>query len=113
VDIGDALDLVVLDPGALTDLSATCRKEFVAELQKRSRPGSVHIVLPCCPTLAPEALLTLYDGWTVEEDGRRRRRSGGRRPDGLALSKPTCLPDTELATAHRVVTTRPPAESRR
>ena len=94
VDIGDALDLVVLDPGALTDLSAACRKEFVAELQQRSRPGSVHIVLPCCPTLAPEALLVLYDGWTVEEDGRRRRRSGACRA-GLALSKPTCLPDTE------------------
>jgi hypothetical protein len=95
VDIGDALDLVVLDPGALTDLTAACRKEFVAELQERSRPGSIHIVLPCCPTLAPEALLVLYNGWTVEEDGRRRRRSGTRRTDGLALSKPACLPDTE------------------
>jgi len=95
VDIGDALDLVVLDPGALTDLSAACRTEFVAELQARSRPGSVHIVLPCCPTLAPEALLALYDGWTVEEAGHRRRRSGARRGDGLALSKPMCAPDTE------------------
>ena len=95
VDIGDALDLVVLDPGALTELSAACRKEYVAELQARSRPGSVHIVLPCCPTLAPEALLALYDGWTVEDDGRRRRRSGTRRADGLALSKQTCVPDTE------------------
>jgi len=95
VDIGDAIDLVVLDPGALTDLTATCRKQFVAQLQERSRPGSIHIVLPSCPTLAPEAFLVLYDGWTVEEDGRRRRRSGSRRPDGLALSKPACLPDTE------------------
>src|SRR3989442_356400 len=71
------------------------RREFIADLQRRSRPGSVHIVLPCCPTLAPETLLAFYKGWMVEEDGRRRRRSGGgRRADGLILSAPSCPPDT-------------------
>ena len=95
VDIPAELDLVVLDPGALSDLGAGCRMEFIADLQRRSRPGSVHIVLPCCPTFAPETLLAFYKGWTVEEDGRRRRRSGGgRRTDGLILSAPSCPPDT-------------------
>ncbi len=95
VDIPAELDLVVLDPGALSDLGAGCRMEFIADLQRRSRPGSVHIVLPCCPTLAPETLLAFYKGWMVEEDGRRRRRSGGgRRTDGLILSAPSCPPDT-------------------
>jgi hypothetical protein len=95
LEIGNALDLVVLDPGALADLGAACRLEFVADLQERSRPGSVHVILPSCPALAPEALLAFYDGWIVEEETRRRRRSGGgRRPDGLVLSKPACPADT-------------------
>jgi hypothetical protein len=95
VDVPGELDLVVLDPGALADLGPGCRMGFIADLQRRSRPGSVHIVLPCCPTLAPETLLSFYEGWTVEEGGRRRRRSGGgRRPDGIVLSAPSCPPDT-------------------
>jgi hypothetical protein len=95
VDLGDALDLVVLDPGVLADLSATCRMEFVADLQRLSRPGGVHVVLPSCASLAPEALLACYDGWTVEEDGRRRKRSSvSRRRDGLVLGCPLCPPDT-------------------
>jgi hypothetical protein len=95
VDIPGALDLVVLDPGALVDLSAPCRMEFVADLQRRSREKAVHIILPTCPALAPESLLGFYDGWTIEEDSRRRRRAAGnRRADGLVLSAPTCPPDT-------------------
>jgi hypothetical protein len=95
VDIGQALDLVVLDPGALAELGAACRVEFLADIQRRSRPGSVHVLLPSCPALAPEALLAFYDGWTVEEDPKRRRRAGGgRRPDGFVLSKPACPADT-------------------
>ena len=95
VGLPGALDLVVLDPGALVDLGATCRMEFIADLQRRSRPGGVHVLLPCCPALAPEALLACYAGWTVEGDGRRRRRSAGaRRADALVLTVPPCPPDT-------------------
>ena len=95
VDFGDALDLVVLDPGVLADLSAACRMECVADLQRLSRPGGVHLVLPCCPSLSPEALLAFYGGWTVEEEGRRRKRAGvARRPEGLVLGCPLCPPDT-------------------
>ncbi len=95
VDFGDALDLVVLDPGVLTDLSAICRMEFLADLQRLSRPGAVHVVLPTCAALAPEALLAFYDGWAVEEEGRRRKRNGlARRPEGVVLACPLCPPDT-------------------
>jgi len=97
VDLPRELDLVVLDPGALLDLGATCRMEFVADLQRHSRPGSIHVILPCCPSMAPESLLAFYDGWTVEEGTRRRRRAGGaRRPDGLVLASPLCPPNTEV-----------------
>jgi len=100
IDVGDALDLVVLDPGALADLGTTCRVEFLADLKRRSQPGSVHVILPTCPALAPETLLAFYEEWHVEEGGRRRRRSGGGRPpDGLVLSKPPCRPDTAKAAA--------------
>jgi hypothetical protein len=97
VDVPGPLDLVVIDPGALTDLGATCRMEFIADLQRLSRPGSVHVLLPSCPSLAPESLLTYYEGWTVEEGGRRRRRGGAsRRGDGLVISAPPCPQDTSV-----------------
>ncbi len=95
VDIPGPLDLVVLDPGALSELSAACRMEFIADLQRLSRPHSVHVILPSCPSLAPESLLSFYEGWTVEEGSRRRRRTPGvRGPDGLVLSSPPCPGDT-------------------
>jgi hypothetical protein len=99
VDIPGPLDLVVLDPGALSELSVACRMEFIADLQRLSRPTSVHLILPSCPSLAPDSLLSFYEGWTVEEGGRRRRRTPGvRAPDGLVLSNPPCPGD---ATARR------------
>ena len=85
----NGLDVVVLDPGALSDLSAANRLEVVRDLQRRSRPGAVHILLPTCKSLAPETLLALYDEWTQEDDPKRRRRSGSARVrDGLLLTKP-------------------------
>jgi hypothetical protein len=94
VDIPGPLDLVVLDPGALSDLSAACRLEFIVDLQRLSRPTSVHLILSSCPSLAPDSLLSFYEGWTIEDGGRRRRRgSGARMPEGLILSPP-CPADT-------------------
>lgn len=95
LNLDPELHLVVLDPGAILDLSASCRCELLGELQRRTRPGGVHVVLPTCPSLAPAALLGFYDGWVVEEESRRRRRGGGgRMPDGLVLSRPACPDDT-------------------
>ena len=90
-----ALDIVVLDPSALLDLSATDRAALVQDLQDRSRPGGVHVVLPTCARIVPESLRPLYAGWTQEEDPKRRRRAGSRRNIGLILAKPLCPPDTE------------------
>jgi len=97
VDVPGPLDLVVIDPGALSELCAQSRKEFIADVQRLSRPSSVHVLLPSCPSLAPESLLTYYDGWTVEEGGRRRRRAAGsRHRDGLVISCPPCPEDTRV-----------------
>jgi hypothetical protein len=57
VDLPRPLHLVVLDPGALLELGSACRMEFVADLQRHSRPGAVHVILPCNPSIAPESLL--------------------------------------------------------
>jgi hypothetical protein len=89
------VDLVVLDPGVLLDLSLAGRLELVADLQARSRPGGVHVLLPTCKAMSRDALRSMYPGWTQEEDPKRRRRpTESRRQDGLVLCKPTCPADT-------------------
>ncbi len=89
------LDLVVLDPGALANLNAATRSEVVRDLQRRSAPGAIHVLLPTCKSLAPETLLGLYEEWTVEEDPKRRRRSSPTRVrEGILLTKPACPADT-------------------
>ncbi|MGZ8392581.1 MAG: hypothetical protein ACXWWK_07050 [Gemmatimonadales bacterium] len=89
------VDIVVLDPCVLVDLSATDRVELVEDLQARSRPGGVHVLLPTCKAISRDALRSMYQGWAQEEDAKRRRRPGeSRRQDGLILCKPACPPDT-------------------
>ncbi|MEP7226984.1 MAG: hypothetical protein ABI785_06465 [Gemmatimonadales bacterium] len=89
------VDLVVLDPCVLLDLPAADRLELVADLQARSRPGGVHVLLPTCKGMSRDALRSMYPGWTQEEDPKRRRRpTESRRQDGLVLCKPTCPADT-------------------
>src|SRR5262245_28924316 len=87
----ERLDIVVIDPGTLAELSPVERSDLLADLQQRSRPGGVHVILGSCPSLAPDALRSFYEEWTEEEPPRRRR---GRRPEGLVLTKPACPPDT-------------------
>jgi hypothetical protein len=90
----EGFDIVVLDPSVLRNLRAAERAELVHDLQRRSRPGGVHVILPSCTALAPEKLRQLYQGWTQEEEVKRRRRSDKRHLEGLILAKPTCPPDT-------------------
>ena len=90
----EGFDIVVLDPTILLDLRATNRAALVHDLQRRSRPGGVHVILPSCTALAPEKLRQLYQGWNKEEELKRRRRPDKRHIEGLILSKPTCPPDT-------------------
>lgn len=93
LDSADRLDLIVIDPDALVELEALERCELIRDLQRRSRPGGVHLLLPTCSRLAPEAFLSLYEGWEIEEETKRRRR-GSRRRDGIVLCKAACPPDT-------------------
>jgi len=88
------VDIVVLDPGVLLDLSAADRMELVQDLQARSRPGGVHVLLPTCKAMSRDTLRSMYPGWTQEEDPKRRRPAESRRQDGLVLCKPTCPADT-------------------
>jgi hypothetical protein len=90
-----AVDIVVLDPGVLLDLEPQGRSELIHDLQQRSRPGGVHVVLPSCRAIAPETLRSFYKGWSVEESVKRKRRPADRKtPPGLILSKPLCPEDT-------------------
>jgi hypothetical protein len=90
-----SMDLVVLDPGVLLDLGPVHRGELLADLQRRSRPGGLHVILPTCRAIAPETLRSFYGGWTLEEAPRRRRRGAERKSArGLILCKPLCPEDT-------------------
>lgn len=90
----DGFDLVVLDPAFLVDLSSRARGRLISDLQQRSRPGGVHVILPTCKRLSPDALRPLYNEWTQEEELKRRRRVDGKAPLGLILCKPVCPADT-------------------
>jgi hypothetical protein len=87
-------DIVVLDPEVLADLSARDRGRLVQDLQQRSRPQGVHVILPTCAALSPDALRGMYQGWTQEDELKRRRRADSKGAQGLVLCKPPCLPDT-------------------
>ncbi len=88
-------DIVVLDPGVLLDLAGSVRNELILDLQRRSRPGGIHVILPTCRAIAPEALRSLYGGWIREEEPKRKRRGNyPKSAPGLMLSKPLCPEDT-------------------
>lgn len=89
------LDIVVLDPAVLLQLRAADRSDLLGDLKRRSRPGGLHVILPTCKALAPEALRPAYKGWSQEgEIKRRRRASDAASSQGLIFCKPPCPPDT-------------------
>jgi len=91
----EGFDIVVLDPGVLLDLAPSRRPELIQDLQRRSRPGGVHVILPSCRALAPESLRALYGGWSQEGELKRKRRGPAARcASGLILGKPPCPEDT-------------------
>jgi len=90
----DRVDVVVIDPHTLAGFKPPARAALLADLQRRSRPGGVHVVLGGSRALSPDSIRALYTGLIAEEEPVRRKRTGAsRRPDGLLLAKPTCPPD--------------------
>jgi hypothetical protein len=90
-----APSLVVLDPAALASSRPRDRSAVLAELQARTRPGGVHLILPTPSArgvipLAPEALESQYAGWEITQ--RKRARRG----DGFLATKPERQLDTAL-----------------
>ncbi len=80
---------------ALVVTRARDRQALLAELQVRTRPGGVHVILPSPAAsevipLAPEALQAQYGGWEIV----RRRR--GKASAGFTATKPERQLDTAL-----------------
>lgn len=90
----EGFDIVVLDPSILRKLTAAHRRELLADLQRRSRPGGVHVILPTCSAMAPESLRSFYEGWGQEEELKRKRRASSKHTSGLILCKMLCPEDT-------------------
>jgi hypothetical protein len=89
--------LAALHPAALAALDAESRRSLVTDLQIRTPPGGVHIVLPWESVedkgvipIATDTLLALYASWQVE------RRPRGRR-GGFAATKPDGRAKTEAS----------------
>jgi hypothetical protein len=89
--------LAVLHPAALALLDADPRRALVTDLQARTPPSGVHVVLPwegeavedaTVIPIATDTLLELYATWQVE------RRPRGRR-GGFAATKQTGRAETE------------------
>ena len=94
LDTLEQVDIVVVDPNTLAGCKPQMRAGLLSDLQRRSRPGGVHVVLGGSRALSPDAIRGLYDGWSAEEEPLRRKRpTQPRRPEGLLLVKPTCPPD--------------------
>jgi hypothetical protein len=83
-----ALDLVVIDAGCLGDVEIAIRGVFLAQLQAATSPGGVHVIMPGGSGLAPEALISAYEGWARDEVARSRRRGAARKRMGVVLSCP-------------------------
>jgi hypothetical protein len=93
--IAEGIAIVVLDAGALRDVDPIARGALIQELQSRTAEHGVHVLLPGKPGLAPEALLSAYDGWTREEVGKPRRR--GTRSRGIVVGHPQTEPTSASA----------------
>ena len=85
---GRPVELIVLDPATLVDLPPAVRCSLIHQLQEQTRPGGVHLLL-AAGGLAPEALLSMYEGWEREDHAAPRRR--GRR-HSMILSCPRAEP---------------------
>ncbi len=77
--------IAILDVGALGELDPPVRDGLVRDIQCRTGPTGVHVLLPGASRFSPDALLGLYDGWVREEVGRPQRR--GARNRGIVLTR--------------------------
>ena len=91
------LDLVVIDAGCLNEVETTARALFLAQLQDATACGGVHVIMPGSSGLAPEALLSCYDGWARDDVARSRRRGAARKRAGLVLTRPDDTSEAEAA----------------
>lgn len=85
-DFESPLDLVVIDAGSLGEIDPPTRAIFMAQIIARTAEGGVHVLIPGAAGLAPDALLSHYDGWSRDEVGRTRRRGATTRTTGLVLA---------------------------
>ena len=87
--------MAVLHAGSLAVLDAAVRRALVTDLQLRTAPGGVHVVIPTGdgePEVIPigtDPLHTLYASWQVDQ--RARPRHGG-----FAATKPSRHSDTQV-----------------
>jgi len=87
--------VAVLHPTALASIEPDARHALVSDLQRRTPPGGMHVILPWSGDepnkvipIGTDTLLSLYEEWQID------RRPRGRR-GGFAASKNPRQSDTQ------------------
>jgi hypothetical protein len=88
---------VVIDAGCFTEVEPSARALFLSQLQNVTLCGGVHVIMPGGRGLAPEALLSAYDGWARDNVAHTRRRGTARKRAGLVLTRPDEANQAEAA----------------
>ena len=83
------LNVVALDSRAFEGIDPPIRQAFITELQTRTKPNGVHVLLGSHTGLAPQALLGHYDGWQAHPT-----KAGGHRSPTVILNERPSQSDT-------------------
>ncbi len=91
------VDVVAMDTRALGAIDPPTRQTLITQLQTRTKPHGVHVLLGSSAGLAPQALLGHYDGWQAHPTTR-----GGHRSPTLILTdmpRQSDTPDSDISVS--------------
>ena len=92
------IDLVIIDAGALAELSFGLRRALIQQVQVLTAPGGIHAIIPGENSVAPEGYLSHYPDWSrLVERPQDRRRAGV--SHGVMVTRPEALPSTTPAAS--------------
>jgi hypothetical protein len=92
-----SVDVVAVDTRSLEAVDPPTRHTLISQLQTRTKPEGVHVLLGSNTGLAPQALLGHYDGWKTQPP----KPGGPRSPTVIMSDRPSQsdTPDSNLSAS--------------